>query len=254
MPDVFEKDGEVWIPSDYARGPRGLQGGAVSALMAAEVEALAAEQDLGAAVSITAWFLRPTPHKPLRGAPRITARAGRASVFDNALTPEGEDTPCALARVTVIRPRPIDAPPFETHVVDTAFDPAAHPLRPIPRGFGDPWFMDVTEVRYGGDGRFWFKPLMEIASGGGPLSRVVGPADWSHGLVRPLPNTFIDPNVTLTVELYRPPRGDWIGLEPQARWDRDQGTGAGRAVLKDVHGDLGSVSMAVALLRMPSPE
>lgn len=57
----------MWTPSVLARGPfAGLQGGAVTALMTSQIEAQADAEGWGSAVSVTAWFFRPTPLLSLR--------------------------------------------------------------------------------------------------------------------------------------------------------------------------------------------
>ncbi|MGD2131458.1 MAG: thioesterase family protein [Maricaulaceae bacterium] len=259
---VFERDDEagLWRPTLLARGPSGLQGGAVAGLMVGEIERRAAEEDLGFALSATAWFLKPTPMQPLRSEMTVIRQGGRAAIIDNALTPEGEDEPCALARVMLVRPRPIEAPPFDDGLSETPIDPTELPVRTFGMRFEGPWFAEAMEMRFGemrsgetrtGEGVVWFKMNCDVVEGGGAMSQVVGPADWAHGIARPLPKLFMDPNPNLTVQLYRPLRGDWLGLEPSARWDRELGLGAGRATLRDVWGEVGSVSMAIALTRTP---
>ncbi len=61
---VFTREdggGGLWTPSPYAVGPfSGLQGGAIAGLLAAEIEQTAVEREFGEAVSVSAWFLRPT--------------------------------------------------------------------------------------------------------------------------------------------------------------------------------------------------
>jgi hypothetical protein len=46
-----------------------------------------------------------------------------------------------------------------------------------------------------------------IIDGAGPLSSVLGPADWTHGIARPFQNVVADPNPNLTVQLFRKPGG-----------------------------------------------
>ena len=84
-----------WRPSALAAGPfAGLQGGAVASLLTAEVEAIAAQRKWGTAVSVTAWFLRPTPMANLRTQLSVVTEGGRVSVVDNTLWPIDEAHPC----------------------------------------------------------------------------------------------------------------------------------------------------------------
>lgn len=108
------------------------------------------------------------------------------------------------------------------------------------------------EARAGEDAA-WFRLGHEIIEGAGPLSRVLGPADWTHGISRPLENVVADPNPNLTVQLFRQPRGEWLGVEAQTRWQPAAGLGLGSGTLCDVHGEIGRVSMSVVLVPFPKP-
>uniref|UniRef100_UPI001953787F hypothetical protein n=1 Tax=Serratia marcescens TaxID=615 RepID=UPI001953787F len=87
----------------------------------------------------------------------------------------------------------------------------------------------------------------------GTLSSVLGAADWAHGIARPLHNVVADPNPNLTVHLLRRPESGWIGVRPYASWDTQRGIGIGGGTILDVRGEIGSVSMAVALVPFPKP-
>jgi hypothetical protein len=243
-----------WQPSPLAAGPfKGLQGGAIAGLLTAELEALAADNGWGSAVSVTVWFLRPTPMATLRTQATCLVEGGRVNIVDNMLYVESEATPCATARVTFIRERPLPIP----EVAATpwpSIDPAQLPPRSTKAPHGKPWFMDAMEAR-GGDGTTWFRLSHSLIDGAGAptsgLAPVLGPADWTHGLARPLQGVAIDPNPNLTVQLFRKPRGEWIGVRARAWWRPDRGLGAGSGVLLDTIGEIGCVSMAVALLPWP---
>ena len=85
-----------------------------------------------------------------------------------------------------------------------------------------------------------------------PLSSVLGPADWTHGIARPFQNVVADPNPNLTVQLFRPAgRSDGSAFAPQARWRPAGGLGVGSGVLLDIHGEIGRVSMSVILVPFP---
>jgi acyl-CoA thioesterase superfamily protein/acyl-Coa thioesterase superfamily protein len=241
-----------WQPSALAAGPfTGLQGGAVASLLTAEIEAVASERKWGTAVSATAWFLRPTPMAKLRTRLSVLTEGGRVSVVDNTLWPEGEDQPCATVRVTLSRERAVGLPGS----VDTcgeALDPTRFPVRTPQAGHGRPWFMDAMEARVGDDVA-WFRLNHPIIDGAGPLSSVLGPADWTHGIARPFQNAVADPNPNLTVQLFRQPLGEWVGIRAQTRWQAAAGLGVGSGTLLDVRGEIGRVSMSVVLVPFPKP-
>ena len=239
-----------------ALGPRGraiagLQGGAVASLLTAEVEALAEERKWGTAVSATAWFLRPTPMAKLRTQLAVLTEGGRVSVVDNTLWPDGEAQPCATVRVTLSRERAVGLPgPVDTH--GDALDPTGLPVRTPRAGHGGPWFMDAMEARVGADVA-WFRLNHRIIDRAGPLSSVLGPADWTHGIARPFQDVVADPNPNLTVQLFRQPLGEWVGIRAQTRWQPATGVGIGSGTLLDVRGEIGRVSMSVVLVPFPKP-
>jgi hypothetical protein len=251
---IFEPLGvpNHWQPSALAAGPfAGLQGGAVASLLTAEIEALAAERKWGMAISATAWFLRPTPMARLRTQLAVLTEGGRVSVIDNTLWPDGEDQPCATVRVTLSRERAVEVPGFSDAESETV-DPRRLPRRTAQAAHGRPWFMDAMETR-AGDDVAWFRLNQAIVEGAGPLSSVLGPADWTHGIARPFQNVVADPNPNLTVQLFRQPVGEWVGIRAQTRWRPATGLGLGSGTLLDVRGEIGRVTMSVVLVPFPKP-
>jgi hypothetical protein len=256
---IFEPAGpDRWQPTALAAGPfAGLQGGAVASLLTAEVEALAEKRNWGTAIASSAWFLRPTPMTVLRTGLSVVAEGGRVSVIDNTLWPDGEDQPCATVRVTLSRERAVEVSGFAEPASDTV-DPTRFPVRTRRAAHGRPWFMDAMEAREG-DGVAWFRMNHAIIDDAASfskaaLSSVLGPADWTHGIARPLRDVVADPNPNLTVQLFRQPADEWVGIRAQARWRPAAGLGAGSGVLLDIHGEIGRVSMSVILVPFPSPK
>ncbi|MFB9263184.1 acyl-CoA thioesterase domain-containing protein [Bradyrhizobium erythrophlei] len=252
---IFEPLGAPnrWQPSALAAGPfAGLQGGAVASLLAAEVEAMAGVRNWGSAISAAAWFLRPTPMTELRTQLAVVTEGGRVSVVDNTLWPVGEEQPCATVRVTLSRERAIEVPGFSAPETDVV-DPLQFPVRTLHAVQGRVWFMDAMEARLGGDAA-WFRMHHSVIADAGPLSRVLGPADWTHGIGRPVQNVIADPNPNLFVQLVRPPQGEWVGVRAEAGWRPEAGLGVGSGVLLDAHGPIGRVSMSVILVPFSKPE
>ncbi|MFL6828843.1 MAG: acyl-CoA thioesterase domain-containing protein [Bradyrhizobium sp.] len=249
---IFESLGvpNQWQPSALAAGPfAGLQGGAIASLLTAEIEAIADERKWGTAVSVSAWFLRPTPMAALRTRLDVLTDGGRVSVIDNTLWPEGEDQPCATVRVTLSRERAVEVPGWIDADAEIS-DPTLFPIRTRKAAHGRPWFMDAMQTRIGDDVA-WFRLNHQVIDGAGPLSNVLGPADWTHGIARPFQNVVADPNPNLTVQLFRRPLGEWVGIRAQTRWTPATGCGVGSGTLLDVHGEIGRVSMSVVLLPFP---
>ena len=251
---IFDSDSTpgFWLPSPLAAGPfSGLQGGAIAGLLIAEVEARAAERRWGSAISVSVAFLKSTPMARLRSSISVLREGGRVSFVDNTLFAEGDSEPCATARITLINERSVAAPPLPERRTETA-DPTRFPVRKVASFHGRPWMMDAMEAR-AGDGIAWFRqhvPMIADAPAH-TLSSVVGAADWAHGIARPLQNALADPNPNLTVHLLRPRQGDWVGIRAHTSWDTQRGLGIGGGAVLDVHGEIGSVSMAVALVPLP---
>lgn len=248
---IFDSLGSnLWRPSALAAGPfSGLQGGAVAGLLTAELEALAEEKGWGQAVTASTWFLRSAPMQDLRTTTTNVIEGGRVSVIENALYAVDAAEPCATVRVTFARERAVAISPLQSEASETV-EPERYPARSVKAAHGRPWFMDAMEARLG-DGVAWFKLKQEIIDGAGPLARVLGPADWTHGIARPLQDVCADPNPNLTVHLFRPPIGCWIGIRAHSDWQPARGIGMGRGVLLDTSGEIGCVSMSVVLLPLP---
>ncbi len=181
----------------------------------------------------------------------VLTEGGRVSVVDNTLWPDDEEQPCATVRVTLSRERAVGLPESVDTLGD-ALDPTRFPLRTPRAGHGGPWFMDAMEARVGDDVA-WFRLNHRVIDGAGPLACVLGPADWTHGITRPFQNVVADPNPNLTVQLFRQPFGEWVGIRAQTRWQAATGVGIGSGTLLDLRGEIGRVSMSVVLVPFPKP-
>ncbi|WP_379553847.1 acyl-CoA thioesterase domain-containing protein [Qipengyuania sp. DGS5-3] len=245
---IFEQDDTGhWIGGEKAQGPfTGLQGGGVASVMVAEIEAIATQQGLGAAMSVSVEFFRPTPLMPLKTNPKILRRGRRSSVLTNEVWADGKQT--ASATVCVINPvEGLAIAANDPSNIDVSkIDPL--PARAAPHG--RPWLMDNFEIRPGTDGVVWFHHKDEITPDATPLASVLGPADWTHGLARPSEPKLADPNVNLQVALARHPRGEHIGIRPKTTW-MPEGTGLGEGAIFDEHGEIGRVAMSAVLIPFP---
>lgn len=247
MPPVFTLDADgAWSPAADARGPfEGLQGGGVAALMA---QAVAAAAD-GFVASVTTHFLKPAPLAPLRVAVRPLRTGRRVSVVDAEVS--SAQGLVAVQRATVITELPdagLPTPPC------SPADPERLPRERRAASHGGSWMMDTLDVRVT-DGAAWFRQERPLFAHPSPLGRVLVAADWAHGLFAPLgtdarPPAAI-PNTDLSVNLFRLPRGAWIGVEAQTAWSRT-GVGAGWAALRDADGLIGRVAMSVAVTPLPA--
>jgi hypothetical protein len=60
--------------------------------------------------------------------------------------------------------------------------------------------------------------------------------------------------ISASVQLFRQPVGEWVGVRAEARWRPAGGLGAGSGMLLDVRGEIGRVSMLVILVPFPKAE
>lgn len=237
---------QTWLADPIARGPfEGLQGGVVAALMSAQIEALAVAENLGAVRAFTVHFLKPVPIGELVVACQPLRVGRRVGVVDATLMAGAEL--CAVARATLIAAMPdarIPCPPPEPR------DPTRLPLLRRAAPHGGAWFMDAMEVRAGQDGWTWFRLGRPVCAGQGPMTRVLPAADWAHGvgalLGAPARPAAAIPNPDLTVHLFRPPEGEWVGLDAASAWS-GAGVGAGWAAIHDERGLIGRVAMSIAV-------
>ena len=244
MPAFERIENNLWQSHPKAQGPfTGLQGGAVAGLMVSELEQMAARLELGHAVSASVEFLRPTRSNPLRTDPEIVRHGRRVSFLSNRVF----DRDNCTARATVCFVQPADMSAISVPDSEPC-NPEALPILPPRKAVhGQPWMMDNFEVRQSQDGIIWFRYVDEIVDGMMPMARILGPADWTHGLGRPKSPRLADPNVNLNVVISRQPVGDQIGIRPNTTW-MPTGIGIGDGELLDSHGPFGRVSMAVALM------
>lgn len=244
---LFDKTAAgTWLPDPMVRGPfEGMQGGAVAALMCAEIEAAAAAEAWGFVASFTAHFLKPVPLEALTVGIEPLRRGKRVNIIDAHLV--ASKGLCAIGRATLIaealnEKTPI--PPSERS------DPSELPLRTRKAPHGRLWLMDAMEVRGVEHGPSWFRLTRPVARNCGPMSAVLPAADWAHGIWPPLgadrPGLAAIPNPDVTVHLFRAPVGEWIGIDSASAWSA-QGVGTGWAALRDIEGLIGRVAMSVAV-------
>lgn len=244
---VCVQEGDLWRPSEAARGPfGGLHGGVVGALLAAAMEREAARLGGGDGLQMSLSLLRPTPLEPVRVSVR-TLRQGRRSLQLAAELHAGGSltaiagalflSPAELAFVPLraAQPTPLEGAPFE-----------------VGRMKGEMWFASVCEMRRTDAGRVWMRLKAPVVAEMGALARVVALADWATGLSRP---AWVDahgvafPNPEISLHLHRRPEGEWLGVDSTPHWN-SSGLGLTASDLYDEAGYLGRASQPVVLAQM----
>ncbi|HWY18076.1 MAG TPA: thioesterase family protein [Solirubrobacteraceae bacterium] len=248
-------DGRV-TPTEHARGPwdpRALHGGAPAALIARAFE----RTEPGARLPFARLgfeFLKPIPFAELevtteivRNGRRVQELAaelrvgeetiGRASALRIQAVPEGLPDPDR--RRTQPGPEPVRAlpGPEQGKVVRFALnDTETSSLATT--GMEMSWLTDPWSL---GPGKVWMRLRQPIVPGeqATPLMRLVATADFGNGVSSELAfEEYLFINADLAIHLWRPPQGEWIGLDAKTVL-MDGGIGTAESVLHDTDGPVG---------------
>jgi Thioesterase-like superfamily len=250
--------GDLVLPTDYSRGPwdpRSLHGGPVAALFAHAVERLADDDSDWFVARLTVEFERPVPAQPLRLEVATTRPGRKISLVDATLILAATGTTLARARALRIRrtdlPLPMDHPALAPSLV---FEPA--PPGPEHGSASETLLNDTyigfhnraTDHRFIGDSTQrvgpvvdWIRMVVPVLPDLPltPLQRVVAAADFANGISHVLPfdsYRFINPD--LTVHVFRPLRGEWVGLSSTTHHD-SHGVGMSDSGIFDLDGRVG---------------
>jgi hypothetical protein len=250
----YERDGDVFVPSELTRGPwdPGAQhAGPPAALLGRAVEA---EGTLIGRITIE--VLRPVPLAPLAVASAVV-RPGRNVELVEATLSEPDGDGRAIARAGAWRLRTDDGV--------AALDSGPPP--PGPDAGGErPFFATGQDVGYHtamdyrfvdggfvepGPARVWMRMRQPLVAGEpvSPLARVLVAADSGNGVSAALDyrrHLFI--NTELSVHLVREPTGEWVLLDA-VTYVGPHGVGLSESVLYDESGRLGSAAQTLLVRR-----
>ena len=276
---IFLADGELFTPTEHARGPwdpRALHGGAPAALIAAVFERMEPGAELPFA-RLSFEFLRPVPMAPLKLTTRISRPGRRVQALEGELSAEGvvvcratalrilavpEELPeLALAQVQAARPDAIAAPQDGRDVrfalgdmESKSFAASAMEMRFLS---GHPLTGELPEQDSSanhvpsGAATVWMRlrhPLLpdEPLT---PIARMAATADFGNGVAAVLPfEEYLFINADLTISLDRRPEGEWIALEAHTLL-HPGGIGWAESVLHDERGPLGQATQALVVQR-----
>jgi hypothetical protein len=276
---IFVPDGDLYAPTEHARGPwdpRALHGGAPAALIARAFERMQPGADLPLA-RMSFEFLRPVPMAPLTLTTRMSRPGRRVQGLEAELSAEDvvvcratalrilaapEDLPeLANAQVRDAQPDAIGAP-GDGHDVLFALDgmerksfaASAMEMRFLS---GQPLTGELPEHGGAADhvpigaATVWMRlrhPLLpdEPLT---PIARVAATSDFGNGVAAVLPfEQYLFINADLTVSLNRRPAGEWIALEARTLL-HPGGIAWAESVLHDEHGPLGRATQALVVQR-----
>lgn len=276
-------DAGRFLPTEHARGPwdpNALHGGAPAALIADAFERLEPGRELAFA-RLGFEFLKPIPFAELevrteivRNGRRVQELAAELIAFPaNAPAPGAADGEGGqdgaggelIGRGSALRLQPVPAGLPDTEgLARPGPDPISALLGPedgqvvvhalgnarmsslATTGMEMSWLTDPWAI---GPGKVWMRPLRRLLPDEemSPLTRLVATADFGNGISAELRfDRYIFINADLTIHLWRPPAGEWIGLDAKTVL---MGAGAGTAesVIHDERGPVGRALQALVV-------
>jgi hypothetical protein len=246
---LFKPEGSGFAPTELARGPwspDALHGGPVAALVVHALERDATSDGDLALVRLTVELLRPVPLAHLAVSTFLVRPGRKVQLVDAVVTSGGVEV--AWARALRIRRVP---GMFVAATTDDERPPSGWQEGRATPGFetGTRAFHNSgVEIRFV-DGRFdglgpataWFRLRCPVVAGHPitPWQRAVAAADFGNGISAELDfdrHVFINPD--LTVDLHRPPEGEWVCLAARTRLGTP-GVGTCESALWDERGRIG---------------
>lgn len=256
---IFRRKGEQLLPTAHASGPwdpSALHGGAPAALLASAFERLEPGAELRIA-RLGFEFLRPVPAAPLSLSLRVLRPGRRVQELAAELTgaPDGGGEREAIVRASALRVQAVPPGTPASPPGGVRGMPALEDCQPIRFALDDDTSVESFattgmemrahgpdgDPRRLGPGRVWMRLAQPLLPGEEPtaLARLAATADFGNGLSAALPfERYLFINADLTVHLWRPPRGEWIGLDAQTVLE-PVGMGLAESVLHDLEGPVG---------------
>jgi len=260
---VFERDGELFVPTAHAVGPWGadrLHGGPVLGLLARGVEVAVADPGLRI-TRLTFDLFRPVPTAPLRVRVEPLRAGGRLQVVVASLLSEERE----VARATALALRVNgDAGSIDHFDADLAIEgPDGIETGSLLRGQLGPMamprgFHTTVETRWvphpsagiRGPLAIWFRLPVALVEGerASPLQLAAALSDFCNAVVTisARSRTRLSPpyiNTDTTLYLGRPPQGEWFGLREE-RVHEQAGTSVTLLALHDRDGCFGRAQQA----------
>jgi len=250
----YERDGDVFVPSELTRGPwdPGAQhAGPPSALLGRAVEA---EGTLIGRITIE--VLRPVPLAPLAVTSAVIRPGRNVELVEATLSEPGADGR-AIAHAAAWRLRTDDgvAAPESGPPPPGPDAGRERPFFPTGQDVGYHTAMDYRFIDGGfvepGPARVWLRMRQPLVAGEAvsPLARVLVAADSGNGVSAALDyrrHVFI--NTELSVHLVREPAGEWVLLDA-VTYVGPHGVGLSESVLYDESGRLGSAAQSLLVRR-----
>jgi hypothetical protein len=240
---------ERFIPGEHARGPwdpNALHGGAPAGLIAGAFEQMEPGSDLAIA-RLDFEFLKPIRFEPLELTTQVIRDGRRVQELAAELRAGTE----VIFRASALRIQtvPEQLPRNGPSPGEPMPGPEEASVQPFSLGDATGQSMATTgmEIRWLGDpwvpgpGRVWMRPRYPFLPDrpASELVRLVAAADFGNGVSAELPfDEYLFINADLTIQLWRQPKGEWIGLDSRTLLQTG-GMGMTESVLHDVTGPVG---------------
>jgi hypothetical protein len=253
---LFAREGDLFVPSGHTRGPwdPGQQhGGAPAALLAGAMQALAPDFQLA---RLTVEFLGTIPIAPLRVETEVW-RPGRRMQLVRATATLEDGREAARASAVLLHRQQLEDVP------STAGAPLEHGPG---EGREERWWAEDAEdgfhrtgmemrwvdgTWHRGPGTVWFRLRRPVVEGE-PVSgaqRAAAAADFGNGISQVLSwDEWLFINTDLTVQLHRPPEGEWIAVDARTIVEPG-GVGLSVSTLHDERGSVGTGQQTLYVAR-----
>lgn len=263
---VFREEGDILLPTSLTIGPwyPGTQHGSAMMLMAALAAERFPSEIPRQVVRMTVDMMKAAPVGPVQVVTSVRKGGRNMEVLDISLrdaTPTGNGEECV--RVSALRFR-ID----EVPVTDGFRYQGVAPVLPEPLDFdlfahavNRDGFHHAIEVRVDVQmkpGIMWMRLKQPVLPSlpATPLLRVALAADWTYSIPNVVNHvltragfgnkSFYGINPDTTINLHRPPQGEWIGIQTHCTYD-DLGAGTAMGQIFDLQGPVGFCSQSVLI-------
>jgi Thioesterase-like superfamily len=258
----YELDGDAFVPTELTRGPwdpDAQHAGPPAALLGREIERRAAGTGGPALVGrITCEILRSVPLAPLTVATSVLRPGRRIELVEARLG--DDDGEVMRATAWLLRPAAVELPPGL--VPDTVPSGPEHgevkDFFDTGQGVGYHTGMEHSFVTGGflepGPATVWLRMRRPLIAGEDPtpLQRVLIAADSGNGVSATLDwRRFLFINVDLTVQLHRPPAGEWVCLDA-ITIPEPSGVGLSDTALYDERGPIGRATQTLLVAERSS--